>query len=585
MALEIRRRFNEKELPDVNSLSSEVDKLAKETVIGETLFIKKFGVKSEVEYKWRCAAEGRVMKHSPIGWNSWEVTAEGLRKIYTSLNDNGSYIDRFGLALDWIMGVPRELRDKVPAGTGLIFETPEQWNAVGQIVPVQPHFGDHMIGSLNSLENTRLALGAGVTTIGNISQYYIYEYPGIEREKERTEDMVRAIMLMGRFAEAGTIVHSNLDDGFGGQFHDLANMVGWAMLERYIIEDLAGARLGHCFGNLFSNPMQRIIFNCAMNKINKYGTPGSMIYGNTIDCGPNFARNSGSMGSYSLADAMGQLKYPSGHAINPIPVTEAIRIPAADEIIDAHRLVDMMIEKAPLYSTFIDWDRVESETEILVSNGLTFFERVLNCLGDLRVDITHPGQLLGVLKAMAPEQMETEFGAGQKDINALRGRVPLRPTSVVETISGLKQKIIDKQKVFLKTEPLRGLNVIIGSTDVHEFGKDVCKGIVQEAGATVFDLGTTVAPAEFIDAIKETGSKVILVSTYNGIALSYAKELLDAFSRNNCAVKLIMGGLINENMDGSDLPVDVTKEITALGINCENDADKLVQQIIDAIDK
>jgi len=45
-----------------------------------------------------------------------------------------------------------------------------------------------------------------------------------------------------------------------------------------------------------------------------------------------------------------------------------------------------------------------------------------------------------------------------------------------------------------------------------------------------------------------------------------------------------MGGLINENMDGSDLPVDVTEQVRALGVNCDNKAEDLVKNIL-AIDK
>ena len=177
--INIKRRFQEQELPDMKTLQAEVDKIAGQVTIGETLFMKKHGVKSEGEYKKKMAAQGRVMKHSHIGWNSWESTAEGFRHIYKTLEESGSTVDRFGVSLDWTMGVPAELRSKIPVGTGLIFNTPEEWKAVGQVVPVQPHFGDHMIGSLNSLENTRLALEAGVTTIGNVSQYYTFEYPGI----------------------------------------------------------------------------------------------------------------------------------------------------------------------------------------------------------------------------------------------------------------------------------------------------------------------------------------------------------------------------------------------------------------------
>ena len=34
-----------------------------------------------------------------------------------------------------------------------ILKNEEEWMAIGQIEAVQPHLGDHMIGSLNSLQN------------------------------------------------------------------------------------------------------------------------------------------------------------------------------------------------------------------------------------------------------------------------------------------------------------------------------------------------------------------------------------------------------------------------------------------------
>jgi len=44
-----------------------------------------------------------------------------------------------------------------------------------------------------------------------------------------------------------------------------------------------------------------------------------------------------------------------------------------------------------------------------------------------------------------------------------------------------------------------------------------------------------------------------------------------------------MGGLINENQDGSDVPVDVSKEVAALGVNCTNKAEQLVSDILSAV--
>ena len=85
MNIEIKRRFNEKDLPDMKTIKSDAKKIASEITIGETLFMKEHGVKSEVEYKKKMMKAGKIMKHSVIGWNSWAVTEEGIRKVYNSL--------------------------------------------------------------------------------------------------------------------------------------------------------------------------------------------------------------------------------------------------------------------------------------------------------------------------------------------------------------------------------------------------------------------------------------------------------------------------------------------------------------------
>ena len=78
MKIQVNRRFNEKELPDMQTIVSDAKKIASGITIGETLFMKEHGVKSEVEYKKKMMEAGKIMKHSVIGWNSWETTAEGI---------------------------------------------------------------------------------------------------------------------------------------------------------------------------------------------------------------------------------------------------------------------------------------------------------------------------------------------------------------------------------------------------------------------------------------------------------------------------------------------------------------------------
>ena len=44
MDIKINRRFNEKELPDMKTIKADAKKIASNITIGETLFMKKYGV-------------------------------------------------------------------------------------------------------------------------------------------------------------------------------------------------------------------------------------------------------------------------------------------------------------------------------------------------------------------------------------------------------------------------------------------------------------------------------------------------------------------------------------------------------------
>lgn len=579
MDIQIKRRFNEKELPDMKTIKADAKKIAAGITIGETLFMQKYGVKSEKEYKLRMMEEGKIMKHSVIGWNSWSVTEEGIRKVYDGLMEAGSSIDRLGICCDWIMGVPEEYRDKFQAGGSLIFHSQEEWNAIGQVVPVNPHLGDHMIGSLNGVENVTYGLTAGVTTIGNLAQYFTYEYPGLDMELYRTEDYIKAMALMGEFKERGVCMHCNLDDGYGAQFHDVANLLGWAKLERYIAEELMGGRVAHCYGNLFSDSMLRVVFNRAISMIDKYHTPGTFVNGNTIDYGTSMPRNYAVLSSYALADAACQLTYPTGYAVAPVPYSEAIRIPTPEEIIEGQLSMDMVIEKAPYYARYMNWEKINADAELLVTGANVFFERVMNALDDLGVDIEHAGEIAAVVKAIGPEQLETAFGSGKKERDAMRGRVPIRPTSIVQTIHQIRDDALAKVKVE-NEGPLAGVKVVVGSTDVHEFGKEVIKNVVKKAGADVFDLGTTVAVSEIADTLIETGSKIVCMSTYNGMAYSFGRDLMQSLSEAGLGdTHVLMGGRLNEPLDGSDVPIDCTARMREMGINVDNDVDAIIHTI------
>ncbi|MBO5994410.1 MAG: methylmalonyl-CoA mutase, partial [Firmicutes bacterium] len=68
------------------------------------------------------------------------------------------------------------------------------------------------------------------------------------------------------------------------------------------------------------------------------------------------------------------------------------------------------------------------------------------------------------------------------------------------------------------------------------------------------------------------------ISTFNGVALSFAKEVLALLKEHELEdVTLVLGGALNENMDGSMLAVDVKEDLAAMGVNVENDLNKTVE--------
>ncbi len=120
---------------------------------------------------------------------------------------------------------------------------------------------------------------------------------------------------MGSLRQRGAVVHSYLEDGFGALFNDCSTIAGWAFLEHYIIEHLLGGKLAHCIGGLTTDPVKRAGWIFALKEIHGSDCLGSMVYGDTISFGDNFAYNRGVVSEYLLWDIMAQLECPTGHAV------------------------------------------------------------------------------------------------------------------------------------------------------------------------------------------------------------------------------------------------------------------------------
>jgi hypothetical protein len=59
--------------------------------------------------------------------------------------------------------------------------------------------------------------------------------------------------------------------------------------------------------------------------------------------------------------------------------------------------------------------------------------------------------------------------------------------------------------------------------------------------------------------------EAILVSTHNGMALEYAKQLRAALERQKIRLPVLIGGILNQKVESQPLPIDVTGNLKELG--------------------
>jgi len=569
----------ESELPLLPDLIDRGTTLAREIGVGPAPFLKHFGIESETDYKRQRVAQGAVMLHAQIGYRDLGKSRSAYAVIHDAVERAGGRVDRYGICLDWSMGFPREDRAKRPKGTGLILEQEDDFAALTAEAPVAPHFGDFVIGTPAALENTIAALRAGSTTIGNLGQYFTFRMPGWPDDIGPTARTVEALALCAAQPQE-ILIHSNLDDGFAALFCDLACSLGAVLIERHIVEDLLGGKIAHCFGHTFSDPLTRLAFQRALHRDD--GIPGSMIYGNTVLYDGEGSANYAALSSYLLVDAVGQKLLPSGHAINPVPVTEAARIPDIEEVIDAQLVALRIIERAEEFRPAFDLAAADEIAQRLRAGAQRFKAAVLNGLAKAGIDAGNAFELLLALRRIGAKRLEEAFGPGAEAPEARRGRAPVVKATTISALERAAAKClahlsVEQQDAIANAK----LTACVGASDVHEYGKILVEETLKALGVTLVDGGSHAEPADIAALAKEHAADLIAISTYNGIALHYLEEVLSSLDQEELQVPLFIGGKLNQIPEASNtsLPVDVSREIAKTGaVPCP-----AVEDLLDAL--
>lgn len=560
--------------PKGADLLSEGRALSADWTVGPSAFLTHHGVTSERAYKLAAMRDGRVMAHAQIGWRDPAKSIRAYREIWETCDRAGHRVDRYGLCLDWSMALPRTIRDRAQRGTGMILRGPEDFAALANAAPVAAHFGDFVLGFPAALENTQSALAAGATAIGNLGQYFTFRVPGHDDDIEATAATVRALGLIAA-QPVPVMVHSNIDDGFAAQFTDLANALGMILVERDIITGLVGAKIGHAFGHHFSDPLARMAFQRALAE--EGASPGTMVYGNTTSYRGRPAQNWASLASYLMVDVLGQRLTPSGHAVNPVPVTENERIPEIEEVIEAQLFAGRLIEQSAAWPVLIDGEAVARLTGTLRAGAGRFRKALWSGLEERGVDCADVFAVLLTLRWMGGRRIEAAFGAGEPDRRAMGGRVPVVPATILSEIAEMSHAALAEADPALRPR-VRGLRVLVATSDVHEHGKMLIDEMLRQLGAEALDGGTSTDPGPLALLAADLRPDAIALSTYNGVALAYYQALRGELRARGLQVPVLIGGRLNQIPEGSNssLPVDVGDRLSAEGaIVCRAASDLL----------
>jgi methylmalonyl-CoA mutase cobalamin-binding domain/chain len=459
--------------------------------------------------------------------------------------------------------------------------TEQDWWELAHTVPIEPEAADNTIGGPGSVENALDALQAGVTSIGVLSQYS-WRWPYYDDDVNQTVVTLQAAGLLAAFKDEGVVFDSYLEDGYPGVFHDYANYIGWAMVERYISEELIGAAYSPSWGGLTQNPVIKSAVTLALDAVNPDRVPFLYTQGDTIGNTPDFDANMAVLNTDLLFTKMVDMRYRLGSAPIAVPVTETERIPTWQEVATVQTVSRRLEDYLPMVEPVIDWAKIEAMRDELVRGGRSFFDAVMKGLDSAGIDVRDPAQLLLVLKRLGSTRCEELFGAGEPDPEFPRGRRPVLETDLVKQTMEERERLLVELQGRREEEAIRGMKVLVTSTDVHEFAEFLLSSTLAAVGAEVIDFGINRDPEDIVKAVIETDADAVVITTHNGVARSFGRLLMSELgSAGADSVSVFMGGVLNEDVDGSDIPIDVSADLNATGIGTPGTIDRLIEALIE----
>ena len=104
-------------------------------------------------------------------------------------------------------------------------------------------------------------------------------------------------------------------------------------------------------------------------------------------------------------------------------------------------------------------------------------------------------------------------------------------------------KILQEALVSGDTEGTRA-TIVCGTVkgDLHDIGKNIVISMLEANGFDVVDLGIDVPAEKVVEAVKESGAKIVVLSGVLTLAIDSMKDTIDQLKAAGCDVKVLIGG-------------------------------------------
>lgn len=535
--------------------------------------------KTHGEYKEDIRQKGKIYWNILMGLGSLEAQIKGIKDLYEFSQDTGLEINRIQTICSQLIGLPKELRGKAPSTTSFIMEDFDDYEAQQTAAPIDIVFQDFITTSPDGLFNTICGVQSGSQDIG-VFTHFPWKYPGYDDDIKQFSNVVKALGVLSSKRDEGFAIASYPEDGFAAYFMDYISFVGYVLLENYICDHLCNVRLSVEYGGLMTDVGIRAAIGMAIHSLlstNDNKNPIVYINGSTTQQWDNIIEaNYGISVPEFLFTILVEKKYKLSLGIQPVSITEKLRVPTVNELKNIFAAGKRTEENAENWLPFMNFEPLEKMRDDLINQGKLFFKNTLNGFEKAGIDIKDPLEMLLVLKNFDPNRFEkcfhpSTFSGQHYDV------VPIYPTEIKKHLEKLQNKLMQdlEKDGFIKS--LKGRKVILGSADTHVYGIMLVNDILSKQGANIHFGGVDMTPVDFLDLADEADTLDIGISCHNGQALDYAYQIQKLAKDRKKKYRIFMGGKLNSILPGDTEPSNVSDTLNELGIISTNDIISIVK--------